>query len=399
MKNTTPQQPCQHSIWIYIVFAFITMSGLSYINFLPGLVNALAGNIGYSESEAGQIVSLNGYGALFGTATAIFVVRRLPWKPLLLASFIPLLILELTTPNIHGLNAMLVTRFFSGLAGGLAVGVSFSMLAKLGNSDRAFGFLLFTQFIVGALVMYCLPLLESITNHFAVFHIMAAIVLVGLLMTLFISSNMFPIVAVTHLQVTIKSIAHSVRLMLTILLYINAASALYTYVGVIGIHANFGQQQVNTDIAITGLLGLIGAMLPMFKSRFLKRQSLIISGTLLCATACIMLLQPALSHAMYIVALALVFFTWPAVQSYLFATAADIDPSGRLSTIASLTASVGMASGPMLAALLIEPGNYASMLYTCIALFALSTVVFLIPLKSRNSTNQLQPNHSHSEIS
>ncbi|MBQ4837810.1 MULTISPECIES: MFS transporter [Pseudoalteromonas] len=399
MKNITPQPPRQHSIWIYIVFAFIAMSGLSYINFLPGLVNALAGNIGYSESEAGQIVSLNGYGALFGTATAIFVVRRFPWKPLLLASFVPLLLLEVSTPSIDGLNAMLITRFFSGFTGGLAVGVSFSMLARLTNSDRAFGILLFTQFTIGALVMYCLPLLESNNNHFAVFYIMAAIVMAGLLLTLFMSPHTLPKAAISHMQANIKSIAHSVRLMLTILLYISAASALYTYVGVIGIHANFGQEQVSTDIAFTGLLGLIGAMLPMLKSRLLKRQPLIVSGALLCAAASIMLLQPALSHAIYIVALALVFFTWPAVQSYLFASAADLDPSGRLSTIASLIASVGMASGPLLAALLIEPGNYTSMLYTCSALFALSTVVLLIPLKSHSNINSLQPNRSHSEIS
>ena len=60
--------------------AFIAMSGLSYINFMPGLVNALAGGIGFGELGAGQIVALNGFGGLLGCAIAIAVVGRVEWR-------------------------------------------------------------------------------------------------------------------------------------------------------------------------------------------------------------------------------------------------------------------------------------------------------------------------------
>ena len=57
------------------------MAGLSYINFMPGVVNALAGGIGFSDAEAGQIIAANGYGGLIGSSTAIFWVRHITGNP------------------------------------------------------------------------------------------------------------------------------------------------------------------------------------------------------------------------------------------------------------------------------------------------------------------------------
>ena len=68
----------------YFLLAFSAMAGLAYINFLPGVVNALAGGIGFSEAEAGQIVALNGYGGLLGSIVAIFLVRKLHWQSTML---------------------------------------------------------------------------------------------------------------------------------------------------------------------------------------------------------------------------------------------------------------------------------------------------------------------------
>ncbi|KZN59819.1 hypothetical protein N473_02585 [Pseudoalteromonas luteoviolacea CPMOR-1] len=382
-KDTPDKQP----LWLYFAVAFIAMSGLSYINFLPGLMNALAIGLGYTESQAGQVVALNGYGALLGTALAILSVKYIHWKPTIISAMSVLLLLELTTPAIISFDTLLVLRFATGFAGGLAVGVSFSVLAKMYNTNRAFGFLLFIQFIIGALVMFTLPRLELNFGAYSVFYIMATIAALSILMAISIPAGRFT----THIKLQeshtrARALGLSITIMLVIFIYLTAASALYAYVGLIGIKASLNETQVSSYIAFTGLLGLLGAMIPMIQAPCIKRRPLSIISVLLCLIAVLLLLQPTISITAYVVALALFFFSWPAVQSFLFAAIADISPSGRLSTISSLVSSIAMASGPMLAAFLIKPSDYSLMLIVCASLFALCAVILYMPLKTAPPT-------------
>ncbi|KID56219.1 hypothetical protein JF50_18295 [Pseudoalteromonas luteoviolacea] len=384
IENNTPKR---HPIWLYFAVAFIAMSGLSYINFLPGLMNALVVSLKYTESQAGQLVALNGYGALFGTALAILSVKYWQWKPTIICAMSVLLLLELTTPAIISFDTLIVLRFVTGFAGGLAVGMSFSVLAKMHNTNRAFGFLLFIQFIVGALVMYTLPQLEFNFGAYAVFYVMATIALCGILMAISIPVGYFPTYTESRKSHTrVNSLGISMTIMLVIFIYLTAASALYAYVGLIGINASLNETQVSSYIAFTGLLGLLGAMIPMIQSPCIKRRPLSIISISLCLIAVLLLLQPTISITAYVVALALFFFSWPAVQSFLFAAIADISPSGRLSTISSLVSSIAMASGPMLAAFLIKPSDYSLMLTVCASLFALCAVILYMPLKTAPPT-------------
>src|SRR5690606_25089589 len=118
--------------------AFSAMAGLAYINFLPGVVNALAGGIGFSEAEAGQIVALNGYGGLLGSIVAIFFVRKLHWQSAMLTLLALLAVIDLATVWFTHYSALLAWRFFAGLCGGLSLGIAFAVLARLDNPDRAF---------------------------------------------------------------------------------------------------------------------------------------------------------------------------------------------------------------------------------------------------------------------
>ncbi|MCF6442997.1 MFS transporter [Pseudoalteromonas luteoviolacea] len=383
MRQLNEDTPDKQPLRLYFAVAFIAMSGLSYINFLPGLMNALANGLGHTESQAGQVVALNGYGALFGTALAILSVKNIHWKPTIISAMSVLLLLELTTPAIINFDALLVLRFAAGFAGGLAVGVSFSVLAKMYNTNRAFGFLLFIQFIIGALVMYTLPQLELNFGAYAVFYVMATIAALSILMAKSIPAGRFATNNKSQESHTrVRSLGLSITIMLVIFIYLTAASALYAYVGLIGMKANLNETQVSTYIAFTGLLGLLGAVIPMIQAPFVKRRPLTIISVSLCLVAVLVLLQPTISINAYIVALALFFFAWPAVQSFLFAAIADISPSGRLSTISSLVSSIAMASGPMLAAFLIKPSDYSLMLTLCASLFALCAVILYMPLKT-----------------
>ena len=386
--NRNPTKKVSPSYYLtYALFAFVTMAGLSYINFLPGVVNALAGDIGFSDAEAGQIVALNGYGGLLGSTIAIFLVRRINSQPALFVCFSLLALIDSATVLFDDLGLMLIWRFLAGVLGGLCLGMAIALLARLDNPDRAFGTLLFVQFSVGSLVIYLLPGLEKMVSAYAVFYVMASFSLISLLFMLILPSRHFDrdmcsLSVGFSLSFQLSGWQNAALLLSAIITYQMAASALWAYVGLIGTNAGITHENVSNYIAIAGMLGLLGAAWPVVVGNRYGRMIWIVAGTILSITAAI-LLNFSQNTQLYVIAMALLFLSWPAVQSYLLAVTAELDGSGRLSTIAAVASSVGLAKGPLFASLLLANGNYSVMLYACAFVFLLSYFLLLKPVQAQ----------------
>lgn len=396
LNQLTLKKISPHHHLTYFFLAFVAMAGLSYINFLPGVVNALAGGIGFSDVEAGQIVALNSYGGLLGSTIAIFLVRRISWQPALLAFFCLLAFMDIATVWVEDFGLMLGWRFLAGVSGGLSLGIAFALLAQLDNPDRAFGALLFVQFSVGSLIIYLLPGLENLISAHAVFYVMACFSLLSLFFILFLPTLHFsrknprPSVDIPE-SIQPAGYRNPALLLSAILAYQIAASAIWAYVGLIGIRAEIAYENVNTYIAITGMLGLLGATLPVVLGNRYGRINWVMTGIALSTIAAILLNFSQQRH-IYVIAMALLFLSWPAIQSYLLAVTAEIDSSGKLSTIAAVVSSVGLAKGPMLASTLLDNGNFSVMLYTCAFIFLMSYFLLLKPVQAQDSQRKA-PHH------
>ena len=358
----------------YLFFAFIAMSGLAYVNFLPGLVNALAGALGFSEAEAGQIVALNGYGGIVGSTAAIFLVRRISWRPISSVLLLALALIDLATIWVKDYGTMLSWRALAGLVGGLVVGIAFSVLARLKSPDRGFGSLLFIQFGIGSLVIYLLPRLEAVLGAYAVFYAMSMIATLAWVFVCFLPN--FPAESAAGKSEPSSSAARATMLLLMVgmFLYLLAASAIWAYVGLIGLTAGMSTESVSVSIAATGLLGPVGAMLPVISGKRFGRRVWVTSGVALSTISAVMLIYSEV-YTIYVLAMSLLFFAWPAVQSYLLAVTAEMDTSGQLSTVGSVVASVGLASGPLVASSLLGEGEYSIMLCVSAAIFLLAIIL------------------------
>ncbi|TMP39272.1 MFS transporter [Pseudoalteromonas rubra] len=364
----------------YFCLAFVAMAGLAYLNFLPAVVDALAGGGGFSAQQAGTLVASNGYGALLGSICAIFVVRHIAWKPALLFTFIALGAMELSTSAWSTYTGLLAWRFIAGVLGGFSVGISFAILARLTNPDRAFGTLLFIQFSIGSAVIYAVPALERLLGDYAVFYIMAALVFIAMLFLPLLPALPAADNPKQHSK-RLRLTAKSARLLLAMLLYLVAASGIWAFAGQMGLSAGQSQTQISQIIALTGLLGLAGALLPILKPGQTHRTLYLCSSILLSFMAALLLIY-AHFNLVYMLALALLFFSWPAVHAYLLALIAEQDSSGQLSSVAVVVSSIGVASGPLLGAALLSNDIYTTMLCTFAALFTLCLLLLQRPLKS-----------------
>ncbi|CAM4296378.1 MFS transporter [Pseudoalteromonas byunsanensis] len=366
----------------YLLIAFIAMVGLAYLNFLPSVVNALVYGMGLTEAQAGQVVALNGYGALLGLIGATLVIERLPWRTVLFVMLAVLCVVDFSTIWLDDYATTLVWRFMGGILGGVSVGIAFTILAKLHNGDRAFGLLLLMQFGIGSLVIYVLPTLRTWGGDLAVFYVMSALCALGLICLLLLPNfNTPPLLAGAakpqqrHKQQK-DTRAYELLLLFAMSVYLIAASAIWTYVGQIGLKAGFDEEIINMSIALTGLLGLAGAMLPVIGIHRFGRLYWMLAGVALSFCAAVLL---CFSYHLvaYIVAMSLLFFSWPAVHSYFLAVITQDDKHTKLASIAALLSYGSLATGPMLSSLLLIDERFLTMLCGCALLFGMSFLVLL----------------------
>jgi predicted MFS family arabinose efflux permease len=380
-QRNAARSPTPDSLTSYLLLAFVAMAGLAYINFLPGLVSALATGLGFSDSQAGRVVALNGYGGIVGTVLAVFLVRRAPRRRALLLLFAGLALMDATSAAWSGYPTMLGWRFLAGVVGGLCVGLAFAALAQLRNPDRAFGLLLCTQFCVGSLVIYLLPRLEAVWSAAAVFYVMAMFAALSFAFVWCLPRLPDNIAPATTLRYRTGISSNNLLLMLAMLIYQTAASGIWAYVGLVGLSAARSAEAVSTYIAAAGLLGLAGAMLPVLGGKRFGRLYWVLPGIALSASAAAALVASQ-STALYLSAMAGLFFAWPAVQSYLLAVSADLDRSGQLAAVAGVVSYAGLASGPLLASSLLQDNDFSIMLYSSAALFLLAGALLIKPVRA-----------------
>lgn len=374
------------SIVTCFLLAFIAMVGTSYLNFLPGVLSALAGGIGLSQAQAGELMAINGYGALVGSTVATFLVRRVAYRPLLIMGLALLGALDLGTVWLAGYKVLLAVRFIAGLAGGMCMGLAFAALARLNKSDLAFGALLFIQFTIGALVMRALPALESLLSAKAVFYVMAILALISLLCAVLIPE---PGEQARREQAKDSHLIYrgNVWLLLLAIAGFNcSAGAIWAYAELIAADAQLPDGDIAHYLALTSLLGLVGALFPMLFGARTGRLPWVITGMLMSCLSSVLLMALPVTPTTYIVAMGLLFLSWTAVLSYLLAVAAELDISGRLSSISAVVSLAGTASGPLLGASLLHAGalggRYSFMLCGCALLFLACLFFSIRPVRA-----------------
>lgn len=374
------------SLLSYLLLAWVTMSGLAYINFLPALMNALAGGIGFTDAEAGQVIAANGYGALLGNIIAVFLVRRFSQRVMVFAFLLLLATMDILTMWISDFSALIAWRLLAGVLGGLSLGIAFSFFAHLENTDKAFGLLLFIQFGIGSMVIYLMPSLELIWGAYAAFYVMAGFALMSVMFLVFLPDFPSANKTVQGSESSSKPNGHMLLILVAICAYQMATSAIWAYVGLIGQAAGLPVEDVALYIAVTGLLGLLGAMLPVISGNRFGRLNWIVSGTLLSVMAAILMNYSSVL-IVYGLSMAVLFFSWPAVQSYLLAIIAETDRSGQLSTVAAFVSYLGLASGPLLASELLGNDDFSILLNVSAGVFLLSLFLLLKPVRAQEDAN------------
>lgn len=362
-----------------VMLSFLATAGLFYVNIMAAIVDGLVSGLGITESAAGNIGAANIYGAAFGALAAVFVVKRVSWRPLSIACLLGLIAIDLGSIFLQSADMLILVRLAHGVIGGLLVGVSYAVIARTGKVDRTFGVLLFVQFGLGGLGVMVLPRLVPIYGVAPLFIALALFSAAALAMLPFLDRYAPREKAVSSTGGVLW--APLAMTLLAIFLFQAANMGLLAYIIRLGIDYGLDRDYVSTALGLATWVALAGPAIVIGLGTKWGRFPILLAGMILTlgGTA---IFHLSSSPAAYMIANCGTGITWGCVMAYLLGMAAQFDKAGRTAAAAGFVSKLGLASGPFIAGKLLGADmGFSALINVALAGLALSMVVMLVPAR------------------
>ena len=375
--------------WIAaVLLAFLATAGLFYVNIMAAIVDGLVAGLGLTEAQAGQIGSINIYGAAAGALVSVFLIRTVPWRWLASACLTVLIAIDLASTQIGTFELLLPVRALHGFSGGILTGTAFALIARTANPDRTFGMLLFVQFGLGGLGVMLLPPLAPLYGTQALFIALALFSLATFIMVPFLSAH--------PARVRGESTGGTVRwpplimTLLAIFLFQAANMGLLAYIIRLGLDYGLSRAYVSTALGLATWVALIGPFLVMVCGLKFGRFWLLIASMALTLVGT-MIFHYSASPAAYMIANCGTGITWGFVIAYLLGMTAEFDTAGRASAFAGFVSKMGLASGPMIAGWVLAGGQgFPALVNLAVAGLALSGLIMLVPARMLDKSRRVE---------
>ncbi|MDF2179044.1 MFS transporter [Aliiglaciecola sp. CAU 1673] len=343
-----------------IFLAFLATAGIFYINIMPALVSGLIDGLGFSNQQAGYISSSNLYGASIGALTAVLIVRRIRWKNWSLVLLLSILMLDFASIYLTQPWLLASLRFVHGLVGGLLVGIGFAVISRTGDADRAFGYLLFIQWGFGGLGLMYLPALVPDYGVSVLFYALMLFTAVTLMMLPFLPDYRVE-QEIPQLTGALRPGKALVLTLVAIFLFQAANMGMFAYVIGLGRTAGLTLDFISPALALASWIALAGSALVIVIGTKFGRTRPLLMGILVTALATWLLHYSELDWV-YAIFNILIGITWAFALPFLFGICSELDPSGKLAALGGFCSKMGLASGPLVAGILLGEDNYGAVI-------------------------------------
>jgi predicted MFS family arabinose efflux permease len=363
-----------------LLLGFLGTAGLYYVNIMPALVDGLKQGLGFNNREAGLVGSANVYGAACGAFLIAFFVRRIAWRRAAVRLLVGLISMDLLSMLVDTPLLLAGARFAHGFLGGMLVGVAFAIIARTRAPDRTFGMLLLVQAAAGGVGVMALPLLVPVFGTRALFATLIAFSSVTMLMMQFLPDYPIPdgTPAPDSAGATRRLVGPLLLSLFSVFLFQAANMGLYAFLIGLGQHAGLERAFVSGTVGVSDWLAMGGSVLVIVLSTRFGIFRPIAVGMLLTVAGVWALFHSDIRWV-WIAANVSGALTWNFVISYLLGMCARFDRTGQAAVWAGFASKMGLASGPMLASLIVGTSNYDALIALSLALLGLATLTSALP--------------------
>ncbi len=366
-----------------VLLSFLSTAGLFYVNLGGAFLSAFVDGLGLSREIAGYITAANKYGAAFGALIAVFTAGRLPWRVVAYVSLVALISVDVLSTTFSDGNVIIAIRFLHGTIGGFLVGTGFGVIARTVSPDRVFGMLLVVQYTCGSLGIMFVPRLVQSFGHSVVFGALIIFSVVTLIMVPFIAdykvkkkeegaekSGFFEGVSLKPLAIALAAI-----------FFFQAANmGVADYAFELGKDEGLTTETMSTLVSIANWVAIGGAVLVyIFGVRFGRAFPITIGLIIsIAGTAAFHMSENA---TIYFLANAVTGVMWAFLIPYLLGLSSAFDKKGGTAALAGFVSKMGLASGPMVAAILVGEGNFTRIINVAIVSLVLCALAALGPAR------------------
>jgi len=344
---------------------------------LPTMVGALVDHAAFTESQAGWVAAV---GAMGSAAAAIVIglrIRHLDPRRIAIAGLITLALSDVASTLVGRIPvwSFLALRALSGLGGSAAYAAVMTSIAAMPKPERGYGIFMVFQFALSALGLYGLPLMLPDIGLGGMYLGLSAAALFALLLT--------PSVIRRAAQVEDPSIEIHMLLrpaallaMLGIGLYETANNMHFTYAERIGVSFSLSGQRIGEILGIATVLGIPAAFGVVWLGDRYGRL-LPLTAAVIVSAASLVLLRNGSGTPVYVAAMCALSVAWAFGLPYFQAFEARLDPGGSVVVVGGFFTAAGGALGPALAATVVAPDDYGSVLVVAIAIYFVVTCLMV----------------------
>ncbi|HEY2658801.1 MAG TPA: MFS transporter [Caulobacteraceae bacterium] len=364
-----------------VLLAFLGTAGLFYVNIMAALVDGLQQGLHFSARDAGFVAAANVYGAAAGALSAVFFVARSPWRKVALAALLILIAIDLVSTRVLTPTLLICARFAHGLVGGFLVGTAFAVIARTRTPDRVFGMLLVVQFGFGGIGLAVLPRLVAAFGTPVLFLALALFSLVTLLLLPFLDAYpRRPIEAERAGGPNKTRRAPLMAALLSVFLFQAANMGLAAYVIGLGRTFGLGANVISGTLGVANWISAFGSVAVVVLGLRYGRTAPLTLGLVAAIAGTALFLLSGQVWA-YAAANVISGVAWSMVIAYLLGLCAACDDGGRSAALAGFFSKMGLATGPALAAVLLQETHYKRLVILALAGLALTLVAAFRPAR------------------
>jgi predicted MFS family arabinose efflux permease len=370
-----------------LLLAAITATGTLAIVLIPVIVDGLITGTGLPAQQAGMVVSCGAYGSTGGTVLALVANGRLPWRKLMATLLVIMLLADTISTRLGSFWSLLVVRALHGLAAGFLTAIGYSLISRTTARDRTFAFVFVTQSLIQGVALLLLPQLTVKHGAAPTFIFLVVANLTALIALKWVPEPSQPC---AHAGSRPSPQARRVRflclpatiipVLMAVLLFQAFNNSLATYLFDIGRTQRLSSDLIGRQLAISIWLSLGGGLLAAWLHIRFGRMAPLAAGLVVAGLSAV-----ALSTAdgtLYLVANCGLAVTWTFIITYLYGVGAALDPDGQATIAVTVMSKIGLASGPLVAALLLRGVDYNRIILTAV-IGLVGVMVSILPVALR----------------
>jgi predicted MFS family arabinose efflux permease len=341
---------------------------------MPMYVGALSDDYGFTNAQIGYLISIELGSAALASLTALFWLRQVNWRTVLLVFLILLAAVNVLSIVVGGAyEKLLLIRAVAGFSAGAMMAIALAALGDTQNQDRNFAFGVMGQLGISGCLLLVMPYFIGSWGAASVFAVFLVACVIAIPLARWIpSTGKAPIVArITKREslLPLWGLAGSAAIFV-------GQAAVWAFIERMGSAAGLSPPTIGVALGSSVLAGIAGAFVASWLADR-KGRRLPMAVAMIGEIVCLLFLLGGYTTAVYFAVVIVYSVCWNFWLPYQMAVIAETDVSGKFVALITLSQAVGVAVGPALVGPMISQDNFDPVVWTGIGFAMLAMVMFL----------------------